>query len=101
MHDPPGDIGCGRGGVQRPVGLLDQPLDGFAGFAARALIHKLEDSLEAFYLAFGLIVMFFEGLLKLRGGRALGHFGKSFQDLLLPVIDILEVGKEQFLECAS
>ena len=93
--------GCDQASIHNFPGLglahdflafLDKAFDGFAGAAAGALVHQLEDALKALNLTFGLLKVMLKCLLELRSCRVLRHFRQGFQDLLFPVIDVLKRG---------
>ena len=73
-------------------------LDGRAGLALGLLADDLEHLLQAFHLALGFLQMVVEGLPQLGRIALLRHFGQRLQHLLLGVIDVLEMVKEQIVQ---
>ena len=72
------------------LGLVDDPEDRLAGLAARRPTQLFEHLVEALDVAFRLVAMSLESLLKFGRRGFLGHFGQGAQNLLLGEVDILE-----------
>jgi hypothetical protein len=80
------------------LGLVDDTIDGFAGYAAGLEIKSLEDLFQVGYLALRLFLMVVEGIAKVFRIGLLRHLRQIIQDLVFRVVHVAEEVLEQAIE---